>query len=441
MLKDNTLIDLLKSISPEILNGVNYDKKEFVRRLFNYPAMMIPSSQEPLIEIFSKFYNKKTWIIDPFMGSSTTLVTAMKYGFNVYGQDINPLSVLLSKVKTSTFCCEKIEKSLSIILEELKNNNNSKDIDVSFFRIEKWFKIDVQVELTNIRRAILKLNDIHIRRFFWIVMAETIRLTSNDRTSTFKLHSRPINEIETRTVSPVKVFKSISLRSIEDIRNYRDVLQNNYLLDKNLEYVGNCQIAWGNSLKVIKSKRKFDLLITSPPYGDNHTTVTYGQHSYLPLQWIPIDEIDAGISCDFLKTAQEIDNESLGGRINSKQINKIKEKLFVKSNSLKKFYNSFDVEEKNKLNKVITFFSDIDDTLQTINKSLNKNAYLVWTIGNRTVSKKEVRNDLILIELLKSIGIVLVTDLERDILNKRMPKRNNLTKTIQKEKILIFQKQ
>ena len=29
-----------------------------------------------------------------------------------------------------------------------------------------------------------------------------------------------------------------------------------------------------------------DLICTSPPYGDNHTTVTYGQFSILPLLWI-----------------------------------------------------------------------------------------------------------------------------------------------------------
>ena len=29
-----------------------------------------------------------------------------------------------------------------------------------------------------------------------------------------------------------------------------------------------------------------DLVITSPPYGDNQTTVTYGQYSTLPMYWI-----------------------------------------------------------------------------------------------------------------------------------------------------------
>jgi site-specific DNA-methyltransferase (cytosine-N4-specific) len=39
-------------------------------------------------------------------------------------------------------------------------------------------------------------------------------------------------------------------------------------------------------------------VITSPPYGDNDTTVSYGQHSYLPLQWIDFSDIDANIKKD-----------------------------------------------------------------------------------------------------------------------------------------------
>ena len=63
---------------------------------------------------------------------------------------------------------------------------------------------------------------------------------------------------------------------------------------------------------------------------------------------------------------------------------------------------------------------------------------MVWTVGNRNVNKQVVRNDEILIDLLNSKGIDLITDLDRDILSKRMPGRNNFSSTMNKEKILIF---
>src|SRR5690606_30367716 len=63
----------------------------------------------------------------------------------------------------------------------------------------------------------------------------------------------------------------------------------------------------------------FDLMVTSPPYGDNRTTVTYGQHSYLPLQWIDLDDIDNRATKDFLKSTSEIDTRSLGGQLSKFQ--------------------------------------------------------------------------------------------------------------------------
>jgi len=38
------------------------------------------------------------------------------------------------------------------------------------------------------------------------------------------------------------------------------------------------------------SSSDFDLIITSPPYGDSRTTVAYGQYSRLSSQWLELEE-------------------------------------------------------------------------------------------------------------------------------------------------------
>ena len=45
----------------------------------------------------------------------------------------------------------------------------------------------------------------------------------------------------------------------------------------------------------------YDLLVTSPPYGDNRTTVPYGQHAFLPLQWVELSDIGKDIPYDCAK--------------------------------------------------------------------------------------------------------------------------------------------
>jgi len=427
----------IEAISSETLNGENYSRSDFARSILNYPAMMVPSVQEPIIEALSYALNKNVSLMDPFMGASNTLVTGMKYGMNVFGQDINPLSILLSQVKTSFYQKEELIDAEKRVISTI-NRDNSDVIEISFINIDKWFTKNIQVELSKIYRAIRREHNLKIRKFFWVVLAETIRLTSNDRTSTFKMHMRPIEEINSRQISAIKTFTSISKKNIKNISDYISVLiQSGHI--KKEKYVKNIDVVWGDTNSEIKTKKTFNLLVTSPPYGDNQTTVTYGQFSYLPLQWIPVEDIDDSIAIDYLKTAQSIDNKSLGGQV-KESINEIEERVFEKSKTLKKFVTQFKDNERKKAEKVTRFINDLDNSIDKMLPRMRKDSFLVWTIGNRNVNKQVVQNDLILKELFTHKGVSLFTDLEREILSKRMPGRNNFSNMMSKEKIIIFKK-
>jgi len=427
----------IKAISSETLNGENYSRNDFARSILNYPAMMVPSVQEPIIERLSEALNKNVSLLDPFMGASNTLVTGMKYGMNVFGQDINPLSILLSQVKTNFYQKDELFDADQRVISCI-NSDTSNAIEISFTNINKWFTEDVQIDLSKIYRAIRREPNLRIRKFFWVALAETIRLTSNDRTSTFKMHMRPIEEINARQVSALKTFSSTSKKNIKNFVDYISVLVEKGHITKG-KYIKNAEVVWGDTNSGINTKKTFNLLVTSPPYGDNQTTVTYGQFSYLPLQWIPIEDIDSAIEMDYLKTAQAIDNSSLGGQI-KENINDIEERVFDKSKTLKKFINQFKNGERKKAEKVTRFINDLDNSIDKMLPRMRDDSFLVWTIGNRNVNKQVVQNDLILNELFASKGVNLFTDLERDILSKRMPGRNNFSDMMSKEKILIFKK-
>jgi hypothetical protein len=206
----------------------------------------------------------------------------------------------------------------------------------------------------------------------------------------------------------------------------------------NNKYTKKAITVWGNSMKKIETNQKFDLLVSSPPYGDNHTTITYGQHSYLELQWIPREDLPQNIDFDFLRTTQEIDSQSLGGRVNSKYIQEIIELTIEKIPALKKFFYEIPKEEYRKYYKTIAFINDFECCLDKIVKSMNHDAFYVWTIGNRRVAKREIPNDIILVDLMKKNGINLYYTAERKILNKKQPRKNNFSKTMEKERVLIF---
>ena len=151
-LKD--LLGRLCSIKEDgTLDGGEADRSENLHRLFMYPAMMVPATQSAMIEALTHVLPSGSMAIDPFMGSGTSLLSCMEFGFNVYGQDINPFAVLLSKAKVTSYDLEGFRKSLKSIEEHI-DNDKATDIDVSFYNLDKWFKKEVQVSLSKIRRAI-----------------------------------------------------------------------------------------------------------------------------------------------------------------------------------------------------------------------------------------------------------------------------------------------
>lgn len=416
------------------LDGKGVDRSENLHRLFMYPAMMVPAAQHAVIKAVSDYMPNKAWVIDPFMGSGTSLMSCMEFGFNVYGQDINPFAVILSKAKVEKYNIIQLKNTCEAVLESIISDKCER-VDVNFKNIDKWFNHDVQISLSKIRRAIQSVEYKPIRLFLWVIMSEVIRTSSNDRTSTFKLHRRKDEDIQKRKICIDKEFSVLMDRGIEDIENYWRKIEKAKWKQR-VDHIISSDIRWGNTKVSIQSGRKFDLLVSSPPYGDNHTTVTYGQTSYLPLQWI--DPNDLECPYNYVRTTQEIDRKSLGGRIDNKKIETTLQKLFVDSLTFKDFYEAIPFEEQKNYNKTIIFIGDFVESLKKIVHSMKYDAFYIWTIGNRFVCGREVPNDKILIDLMESIGIRLLERAERHILNKKQALKNNYSKTMEKEYILIF---
>ncbi len=434
-------IEKLTSENSSVWTSPEHNRREYVHSFFQYPAMMVPLVQKKIIDIIKQANPQIKNVIDPFMGSATSLVACMQNGLNCFGQDINPLSLLIGETRTGPYYVNAIKKKTIDLLNKIEEDT-SNEVVIKFEGFSKWFKPNVAVELSKIVRAIRQEPRLAIRRFYWVNLAETIRLTSNDRTSTFKLHARSKEEIEARNPSPIKQFKVHLVKSCEDLEAYRDLLLEEDQLSKGA-YKGTVNLSLQDSSeKIITPENKhnfFDLLVTSPPYGDNKTTVTYGQHSYLPLQWIDLADIDKKANQDFLKTTMEIDSRSLGGKVRRLSTEEI-QFLSSKSVTFRSTYLKLLSTTPNRVNKVLAFFKDLFSVIDRLFDVMKPNSYQVWTIGNRNVGGIEIPNNQILKEFITSSGGILVTQVEREILNKRMPKSNNNSALMNFEDILIFRK-
>lgn len=70
--------------------------------------------------VISKYCSAGDVVFDPFMGSGGVLLESILHGNNAVGFDINPLAVLISRVKTRVIKNSKISliaKSLETILK------------------------------------------------------------------------------------------------------------------------------------------------------------------------------------------------------------------------------------------------------------------------------------------------------------------------------------
>jgi hypothetical protein len=434
-------IDELTEDDNQIWSSPDHDRREYVHSFFQYPAMMVPVVQKKLIEIIVSSKPSIKTILDPYMGSGTSLVACMENGLNCYGQDINPLAVLVSQTRTGPFYFKAITKKKDEFFASIENDLST-EAEAHFPNRDKWFKEEVIIELSKIVRAIRKEESRAIRRFYWVILAETIRLTSNDRTSTFKLHSRPIDEVNARDLSPIEYFRNHFENCLEDIEQYAQLLNESKQLSKGT-YIGEIYLTLADSKDTIYVPNDafnfFDLLVTSPPYGDNKTTVTYGQYSYLPLQWIDFHDITKKATNDFLKSTSEIDSRGLGGRMTKVTEDELMI-LFECSPTFQDTYFLVESLDRVRLNKVVTFFNDIYLSITNIHKRLKQDSYQIWTIGNRTVGGLEIPNNKIISEFIISQGSTLVKSISREILNRRMAARNNSAPLMTLEDILIFRK-
>ena len=394
----------------------NYRRSDDIHGTVLYPAVMVAPVQNDILADLSK-QNTINRILDPFHGSGTALYESHRVfpGAEILGCDINPFANLITRAKLSGVA-PNIEDDIESIARHLRGNNT--DAIYEFTNREKWFRDDVAQSLTQIRDAIRTVTTPENRLFFWCMMSDVVRRYSNTRSSTYKLHIKPQKKIDEMPNGVITDF----LRSIRaNYHQYEEVHCDTFRLFKQDALF--C-LPW------FTRNNKVDILITSPPYGDNQTTVPYGLFSSLALRWIDSKDLNLeGWECDNYSI---IDSHSLGSSVKHFALVLFQEKLldpYVR-----------DISER-KIKKVRKFFYDyfrfLDQAVDAVKK------YIVLTVGNRTVDRVRIDMAHITACYLKGKGFVEYQTVGRDILNKRTPpltsKVNDApVESMGKEYVLIY---
>ncbi len=411
------------------------------KTLFQYPAMMVPALQKQIILAVLRSRPNVRTVADAFLGSGTILALSMLMGQSFVGQDINPLAILISKTRAFSLNHDALSEAVTRV-NNAASADRSREYAASFERQSKWFTSGASIGLSCLRRAILAETEVTTRRFLWVCLAETVRLNSNSRTSTYKLHVRPPEERTASRDDVLGSFSSIAAKNLSIVSDFANKLASADCLDANGDYIHHVNICYGDSTKGFprvawEEDGKFDLMVTSPPYGDNRTTVPYGQASWLPLQWIDLQDIDPSIPASVVDGAYNIDNDSLGGRRERMLVVRVKE-LNDSSPRAKAYIKKLKKLSRDGLSRFVNFTYDLKLAVAQICGSARHDGHVVLTLGNRNIAKTVCPLSDICAELFAKHNGSEIIRIVRKIPSKRMPGKNGHSSTINHEYISVL---
>ena len=227
------------------------------RPIYNWHSFKHSYSKALVDTIVKEFKLKKgAWVMDPFCGGGTTLLACKELGINSHGFDILPFSVFLTNVKTRNYDPAQ--------LAEVKNKfRRSTRISMHFPSLtnipiaKKAFSPKIRNELIKIKQWIEKIDDSISRDFYNLSMLSILESVSKTSKSGGFLRLRN-NRVRAKTVETS--FLSRIDTMISDVRQF----------NKQFKWKGICASASRSDARELHTAKKYDAVITSPPYPNRH---------------------------------------------------------------------------------------------------------------------------------------------------------------------------
>lgn len=360
-----------------------------------YPAMI---ADELASALAKKYVNKGMTVLDPFCGTSRTLLACAAEGARCIGIDVNPLALLISRAKTSIL---DVQMANMFIKHLDRSHSVPKKFPLVHDRKVEWFSEhanhDLCTLLYHINREKFDKQSLNI---ISVILSATAREVSYCRKDQWKLHRLSLPARIQQNTSAIEVFKRRLLSFLRE-------------QEKIMKAVSINKFKWilgdSTNLRDLKKRlRPVDLVFSSPPYGDSRTTVQYGGISSICLDVIRnIKELDLPPGGSW-----NIDQKGLGG-VNHSELNHGPFDQFHK-------YWEGDWSDYNG-KRVYSFALDMVKSIDQICTFLKPGGSLIFVVGNRTVSGKNFKLDALVQDHLIQNGFSPKVNYSRNIQNKLTP--------------------
>jgi DNA modification methylase len=337
-------------------------------------------------------------VLDPMMGSGTTIVEALLAGRRGIGLDIDPLALRVSQAKTIPMRVDDLrELGLKVIshAQDLLANNSIERLTQKFDSrtkefIDYWFYPNTQRELTALVLAMQTVDVSLVRRFLELTFSSIIVTKSGGVSRARDLaHSRPHLDKEK---NPKSALEQFSLRLQKNIKSMAHLATKGALAAP----------LPGDARSMPLRDEVIDLIVTSPPYAN---AIDYMRAHKFPLVWLGKSVVDLTqlrsryIGSEKTKGAQyaELPDKTEG------IIRQLAERDRKKSSILRKY------------------FVEMQSVLAEMYRVLRKDAPAIVVVGPSMMRSIDVQTHHCLAEIAQETGFSVIGVMQRSLdRNKRM---------------------
>lgn len=403
-------------------------------KLHPYPAMI---ADHLAIQISNEYVTSTSRVLDPFCGTGRVLLAAANNGAHCVGLDINPLSSLIVNAKNYNGSLDTI-KSLIDGLDRARNARSRLIFDFEVGRKVEWFSSKTKAELSSIITW-LNQESFNEQALFLVatILSATVREVSYCRKDQWKLHRMSEDHRKVFYKSAWHVFR----RRLHDA--YKELLESAPLK-------GVCNFISGDSrnltrlLQLHGEAKLFDVIITSPPYGDSQSTVQYGGMSALSMGVIRHLK---SLNLDIINSST-IDNNCLGSTCFDNKRDEMEGRRLL---NIKKYWHGSSLNPS--YEKVHRFLVDMETCCDKIGFATKKGGRAIYVVSRRSTGNWRLYFDAFLEDIMSKNDFSLERVVRRQIKQKITPFLVNKSGTSQKfscradqvptmhsEYILIFRK-
>ncbi len=422
-----------KSKYKKKLDNAKGERRAAIHSFHRYYGKLIPAIPNVFINEFTK---ENDIVGDLFSGSGTVAVEAKLLNRDFIGCEVNPLSHLISKVKTTTYDIDLLNKINEIIenkLYDLEYRKKTKVENVPYcINIDHWFKPEVQSDLMYIKSIIdetLKENvkkdeyDLY-KDFYYSVISAIIRNVSNaDPGTVFPGISKRIRRLEEEGKIHKNAIKTF-INALKKRTKYFEIYTNNN--NSNINIINENSV----TADLNNYNGKVSLFVTNPPYI---SSVRYIETMKLEMYWL-----------EYIKSSEEygtLAKEMLGNdKVTKKEFAHLTKTKYDEINTI---IDDINIKSPKDAYIVAKYFNDMENIIIKMNKLLKQNGKVVVKISDSNVKKTKVETGKFLTLIAEKHGFKLNTVfLDKINENSRSltTARNTYSDIILNDNIIIWEK-